>query len=64
MSQDTTRQVINPKNISMLSQREQDLLSENLLSELNQIAQGNFGNSEDQKVCEICEQTERISHQS
>jgi hypothetical protein len=48
----------------MLSQREQDLLSENLLSELNQIAQGNFGNSEDQKFCEICEQTERISHQS
>jgi hypothetical protein len=55
---------MNIDNIGMLSQREQDLLSDNLLSELNQIAQGNFGNSEDLKICEICERTERVSKNS
>ena len=41
----------------MMSQREQELLSENLISELNQIAQGNFGYDQEQKVCEVCERT-------
>lgn len=33
------------------------MLSENLLSELNQIAKGNFGHGTSQLPCDFCEQT-------
>ena len=36
------------------------MLSENLLSELNQIARGNFGHATSQLPCEFCEQTYTI----